>query len=107
MGMGVEEEDKEKKRKREKEEKEEKEKYKKPSVPKPVYPPGSPERSEACCDGRWWMVDGRKKSSRILLKIFSDEVRCYKCAQIWKICKKLFVSEKNPTLTFKKSGFFD
>ena len=31
----------------------------------------------ACCDGRWMVVvvDGRKKSSPILLKIFSDEVQ--------------------------------
>ena len=25
--------------------------------------------------GGWWMVDGRKKGSPILLKIFSDEVQ--------------------------------
>ena len=32
----------------------------------------------ACCDGRWMVVvvvDGRKKSSRILLKFFSDDAQ--------------------------------
>ena len=52
------------------------------------------------------MGDGSQKGSRILLKIFRMKFRSYKCAEIWKFCEKLFLSENNPTSTFKKMGFF-
>ena len=53
------------------------------------------------------MVDGRKKSSLILLKICSDEVQgILMCGNLENLRKTFFFREKNPTSTFKKWGFF-
>ena len=57
--------------------------------------------------GEWWMVvDGLKKSSRILLKFFSHDVQVIlMCGNLENLRKTFFLPEKNPTSTFKKWGF--
>ena len=62
-------------------------------------------------DGGWWMVDGgwwmvEKNVLRFCSKFFQMKLTAYKCAVFWKICEKLFLSEKNPTSSFKIGGIF-
>ena len=55
--------------------------------------------------GGWWMVvDGRKKSSRILLKICSDEVQgILMCGNLENLRKTFFIGKKIQ-LQLSKSG---
>ena len=89
--------------------------------PSRVHPSGAPERSEASIDG-WWMVDGgwwwmvdggwwmvvdgRKKSSRILLKICSDEVQgILMCGNLENLRKTFFIGKKIQLQLSKSGGF--
>ena len=54
--------------------------------------------------GGWWMVDGRKKSSRILLKICSDEVQeILMCGNLKNLRKTFFIRKKS-NFNFQKVG---
>ena len=78
---------------------------------------GVPGASPTCCDGlmdgRWWwmVVDGwwwmgSKKVLWFCWKFFQMKFTAYKFSVFWKICEKLFLSEKNPTSSFKIGGIF-
>ena len=55
--------------------------------------------------GGWWMVDGRKKSSRILLKICSDEVQgILMCGNLENLRKTFFIGKKS-NFNFQNGGF--
>ena len=59
-------------------------------------------------DGWWVMGDGwvgPKNVLRFRSKFFQMKFRWYKCAEIWNICEKIFVSEKIQ-LQFSKIGGF-
>ena len=54
--------------------------------------------------GGWWMVDGRQKSSLILLKICSDEVQGILMCGILENLRKTFFIGKKIQLQLSKSG---
>ena len=47
-----------------------------------------------------------KKVLRFCSKFFQMKFRWYKCAEIWKICEKLFLSGKKSNFNFQKVGVF-
>ena len=53
-------------------------------------------------DGGWWM--GSKKFLRFFSKFCQMKFIAYNLAVFWKIFKKLSLSEKNPTSSFKIGG---
>ena len=54
--------------------------------------------------GWWWMVE--KNVLWFCSKFCQMKFTAYKSSVFWKICEKLFLSEKNPTSSFKIGGIF-
>ena len=56
--------------------------------------------------GGWWWWMGSKKVLWFCSKFCQMKFTAYKSSVFWKICEKLFLSEKNPTSSFKIGGIF-